>query len=130
MGDNSVDSPSHSAFSFRCRETEYFPAEQRESLAARNSVVMFDLSSFGKLRVSGAKSLEVLQYCMTADMDKPIGSVTYTLFCHKRGGVLGDLTVTRVAPDEFYLVTLANQPGKVRDHIVSHLHNVGASMQS
>lgn len=128
--DDSVPSPAHNAMSWRYTKTEFYESERREALAARNTVAMFDLSAFGKVRVSGPKALDVLQLCMTAEMDKPVGTVTYTLFCNERGGVLGDLTVSRVGPEEFYLVTLANQPAKVADHIANNLCNVRASADS
>jgi 4-methylaminobutanoate oxidase (formaldehyde-forming) len=54
---------------------------------------------------------------MTADMDKEPGHVTYSLFCNPKGGILGDLTVARLSTDEFYVVTLAVQPGKVADQL-------------
>mmetsp|Transcript_32574 Transcript_32574/g.82059 ORF Transcript_32574/g.82059 Transcript_32574/m.82059 type:complete len:941 (-) Transcript_32574:76-2898(-) len=115
--DPSVDSPPHEALSFRRSEAEYFKAEGRECLATRNGAALFDLSFFGKLRISGLRSLEALQKCMTAEMDKAQGTVTYTLFCNERGGVLGDLTVARTGPDEFYAVTLTIQPAKVADQL-------------
>jgi len=101
--DRSGRSPPHGALSYSRRDTEYFESEKRECLAARNNAALFDLSSFGKLRVSGARSLEVLQRCMSAEMDRPEGSLIYTLFCNNRGGVLGDLTVARLGPEEFYV---------------------------
>lgn len=115
--DPSIDSLPHETLSYDRKSSEYFAAEQRECLAARQSAVLFDLSSFGKLCISGPRSLDIMQMCMTADMDKECGAVTYTLFCDERGGILGDLTVTRTAKDEFYLVTLANQPAKVADQV-------------
>lgn len=115
--DTTGRSPPHGALSYCRQDAEYFAAEKRECLAAREAAVLFDLSSFGKLKVSGSRSLEVLQRCMTAEMDRGVGSVTYSLLCNRRGGVLGDLTVARLGPEDFYVVTLANQPGKVADQI-------------
>lgn len=115
--DPSVPSPAHNAFSFSLAGAEYAEALQRECRAAREGVALFDLSSFGKISVSGPRAMELLQMCLTADMDKATGALTYSLFCDPRGGVLGDLTVARLGPEEFYLVTLANQPGKVLDQL-------------
>jgi len=120
-----VPSPVHSAFSFDHSRTEFFPAEERECFAARTGAALFDLSSFGKLRVKGPQALQVLQRCMTAELDRPVGTVVYTLYCNSRGGILGDLTVARLSPDEFYLVTLTNQPGKVADRIQHVARSLG-----
>jgi sarcosine dehydrogenase len=38
-------------------------------------------------------------------MDKSIGTVTYTQLCNERGGIECDLTMTRTAPDSWYVVT-------------------------
>lgn len=115
----------HHSLSWRRQSAEYFAAERRECLAARTSAALFDLSSFGKLRISGPRSLEVVQMCMTAEMDKPEGTVTYSLLCNKRGGVLGDLTVARLGHDEFYVVTLSNQPAMVANHITRVAADLG-----
>ena len=53
--------------------------------------VGWQLSSFGKLKVSGKGSLELLQRALTAEMDKSLGAVTYSLFCNTQGGVQGVL---------------------------------------
>lgn len=110
--------------SFQEANRESFPAERRECIATRSSAALFDLSAFGKLHVSGPNSLDALQMCFTAEMDKPIGTVTYTVFCNSRGGTLGDATVARLGPQEFYVVTLAVQPEKVMDQLL----RVGSSL--
>ena len=39
------------------------------------------------------------------NIDKPIGGLTYTQMLDDRGGIQCDLTVCRIGPEEFYLVT-------------------------
>jgi 4-methylaminobutanoate oxidase (formaldehyde-forming) len=46
-----------------------------------------------------------VQWLSVADMDKPVGTVIYTQLCNDRGGIECDLTMTRTAPDTFYVVT-------------------------
>jgi glycine cleavage system aminomethyltransferase T len=38
-------------------------------------------------------------------MDRPVGSVTYTPFLDERGGIVADVTVSRLAEDRFRVVT-------------------------
>jgi 4-methylaminobutanoate oxidase (formaldehyde-forming) len=38
-------------------------------------------------------------------MDRPVGTVTYTQMLNEAGGIECDLTVTRLAPDRFFLIT-------------------------
>ena len=85
-------------------------AEQR---AVRGAVGMFDQSSFGKLLVTGRDALALLQRVCANEIDVPPGRVVYTPMLDARGGFVSDLTVQRVAPDEFMLVTGSAQP--VRD---------------
>jgi glycine cleavage system aminomethyltransferase T len=39
------------------------------------------------------------------DIDRPVGSITYTQLLDRRGGIQADLTVTRLASDSYLLVT-------------------------
>lgn len=41
-------------------------------------------------------------------MNKPINHATYTLTLNDRGGIENDFTVTRLAEDEFFIVTGAS----------------------
>jgi len=76
-----------------------------EHRAAREAVAVFDQTSFGKFIVEGADSARALEWICANRIDRPVGSVIYTQLLNSRGGIESDLTVTRLAPDRFYLVT-------------------------
>jgi glycine cleavage system aminomethyltransferase T/glycine/D-amino acid oxidase-like deaminating enzyme len=76
-----------------------------EHVAARERVALFDLTPFAKIEVSGPKALEFLQYLTTNQLDQPIGKVTYTSMLNELGGIMCDLTVTRLEPSRFLVVT-------------------------
>ncbi len=76
-----------------------------EALATRQAASLFDETSFAKLEVSGPGALGLLQRLCANDVDRPVGSVTYTQLLNRRGGIECDLTVTRLADDRFQLVT-------------------------
>lgn len=76
-----------------------------EHHAVRNSVAMFDLSSFSKLMVEGRDALAVLNRICAADLDRPVGSSVYTGLLNARGGYESDLTVLRLGKDRFMVVT-------------------------
>jgi glycine cleavage system T protein len=80
-------------------------AIEAEHRAAREQAALFDETSFSKLEVSGPGALSLLQGLSDNDLDKPVGAVTYTQLLNERGGIECDLTVTRLAPDRFMLVT-------------------------
>jgi 4-methylaminobutanoate oxidase (formaldehyde-forming) len=83
----------------------YFERVGKEHKAAREHAALFDLTSFGKIEVTGRDALKLLQRVTDTNMDKPIGSATYTQFLNTRGGVEADVTVTRFADDKFWVVT-------------------------
>ncbi len=76
-----------------------------EARAVRERAGIIDLSSFGKIAVEGPGALGLLQRVSANDVDRPVGSLTYTQWCHERGGMVADVTVTRLADDRFRVVT-------------------------
>ncbi len=76
-----------------------------EARAVREKVGIVDLSSFGKIGVEGPGALGLLQRVSANDIDRPVGSVVYTQWCDQRGGMVADVTVTRLADDRFRVVT-------------------------
>ncbi len=85
----------------------------RECLAVRESVGLFDQTSFAKFLVEGPDALDLLNALSVADVDAPLGKAVYTQWCNDRGGIEADLTVNRLADDRFYVVTSA--VSEVRD---------------
>jgi glycine cleavage system aminomethyltransferase T len=55
--------------------------------------------------VAGPGACAFLQRVAGNDVDRPVGSIVYTQLLDRRGGIQADLTVTRLAPDRFMLVT-------------------------
>jgi glycine cleavage system T protein len=76
-----------------------------EHRATRECVGLFDLTAFTKLEVAGPKALDYLQRLTANQIDQPLGRVTYTAMLNVRGGIMCDLTVTRLGPDRFFVVT-------------------------
>jgi glycine cleavage system aminomethyltransferase T/glycine/D-amino acid oxidase-like deaminating enzyme len=76
-----------------------------EHAAMRERVGIIDMTSFGKLEVSGADALPLLERVCDNRIDKPVGSVVYTQLLDDPGGIVGDVTVTRLADDRFRVVT-------------------------
>jgi len=74
-----------------------------EHKATRERVALYDMTSLKKAEVVGSGALEFLQKLNTNDLDKPPGSVTYTLMLDEKGGVRSDITVARLGEDHFQL---------------------------
>jgi 4-methylaminobutanoate oxidase (formaldehyde-forming) len=83
----------------------WFEYVGNEHKAAREKVVIIDQTSFCKFQIEGPGALGFLNWLAANNMDKPVGSVTYTQLCNIRGTVEADITVARTAKDRFFLIT-------------------------
>ncbi|MBX3496648.1 MAG: GcvT family protein [Parvibaculum sp.] len=83
----------------------WFAAVGREHKATREHVTIFDQTSFAKFIVKGPDAEAALTWICANDVTKAPGNLTYTQMLNDRGGIECDLTVARVAQDEFYIVT-------------------------
>jgi aminomethyltransferase len=76
-----------------------------EHTAVREAVGIFDVSHLGKLSVTGPGAAEFVNSCLTADLGRITpGRAQYTLCCTDAGGVVDDLIVYLVGPDEVLAV--------------------------
>lgn len=100
---------------------DWFDRVGEEHRAVRERAGIIDLSSFGKIDVRGPGALAVLQRTCANDVDKPIGSAIYGQFLDWLGGMLADVTITRLGPDHFRVLTgagyLAADMGWIRAHV-------------
>ena len=76
-----------------------------EHSAFRERAGLIDLSSFGKVEVSGPGALVLLERACDNRIERPIGSIVYGQFLSPRGGIVADVTITRLADDRFRVVT-------------------------
>ncbi len=83
----------------------YFDRLAEEHRAFRERVGVIDMSSFGKVEITGPGALGLLERVAGNLIDRPVGSVVYTQLLEKDGGIAADVTITRLAPDHFRLVT-------------------------
>lgn len=85
----------------------WFEYSAEEHRAAREAVAVFDQTSFSKFMVQGRDAVHFLNRICGNQIDVPIGKVAYTQLLNERGGIEGDVTITRIADDEFYLLDAA-----------------------
>nr|WP_316652510.1 FAD-dependent oxidoreductase [uncultured Gellertiella sp.] len=83
----------------------WFAAVGREHRAVREDAVLFDQTSFAKFVLKGRDAEAALSWIAANDVAKPVGALIYTQMLNDKGGIECDLTVARVAENEFYLVT-------------------------
>ena len=82
-----------------------WPHVGTEHRAVRAAAGLIDLTSFAKYEITGPGALALLQKLAGADLDVRPGKIVYTQLLNERAGIEADVTVTRLAADEFYLVT-------------------------
>ena len=82
----------------------YFEWAAEEHRACREDVVLMDMSFMSKFIVQGRDALECLNWVSCNDIDVPIGRIVYTQWTNVRGGIEADLTITRLAEEEFMVV--------------------------
>jgi 4-methylaminobutanoate oxidase (formaldehyde-forming) len=100
----------------------YFARLAEEHAAFRNAVGIIDMTSFGKIEVSGTGALPLLRRVACNQIDKPVGSVVYTQMLSNRGGVVADVTVTRLEADRFRVVTGAGAVAGDLEWLRSNVH--------
>ncbi len=83
----------------------WFALQAEEHRAVRERVGIIDMTSFGKIELDGPGALALLERVAGNQIDKPVGTVVYTQLLDRRGGIAGDVTITRLGPERFRLVT-------------------------
>ena len=85
----------------------WFENQAAEHKAVREAVGLYDMSSFGKIRVEGRDAEAVMNKICGGDMSVPAGRIVYTQFLNKNGGIEADVTVTRLSETAYLVVTPA-----------------------
>ncbi|MGG1945970.1 FAD-dependent oxidoreductase [Trinickia sp. NRRL B-1857] len=103
-----------------------------EHRACRERVALFDLTSFGKLLIKGRDAQAALQYLAANDVAVPAGSSVYTPLLNERGGYESDVTLMRLAEDQYLLVTGSAQVTRdlafVERHLPREMHCVAVDV--
>jgi glycine cleavage system T protein len=99
----------------------WFENQKAEHLAVRGDVGVFDMSSFGKIRVEGRDACGFLNRVCGNEMDVAAGRIVYTQMLNNRGGIECDLTVTRLSETAYLCVvpgaTLQRDLAWLRRHV-------------
>jgi len=77
------------------------PVAGAEALVTRERVAMFDMTTLKRLEVTGRGALDFLNRMTTNQLDKPVGTVVYTLLLGYDGGIRSDLTIARLGESHF-----------------------------
>ena len=82
----------------------WFPYWEAEHHAARDGVILMDMSFMSKFLVQGRDAGRILDFLSANRVDGPAGRVTYTPWLDEAGRLQADLTVTKLDPERFWVV--------------------------
>ena len=107
-------------YRYSWKRQNWFGNSAAEHRAVRENVGMYDMSSFGKIRVDGRDAEACLNRICGADMSVPAGRIVYTQFLNERGGIEADVTVTRLGETSYLIVTPAATMVREMDWLSCH----------
>ena len=102
-----ADEGQERAYEYSWKRQNWFENSAAEHRAVRENVGMYDMSSFGKIRVEGPDAKAFMNYIGGGDYDVPVGKIVYTQFLNHTGGIEADVTVTRLSEMAYIVVTPA-----------------------
>lgn len=94
-------------YEYSWKRQNFFDNVATEHNAVRTNVGMYDMTSFGKLRVEGRDAMAFMNYIGCGNYDVPVGKIVYTQFLNSKAGIEADVTVTRIEENCFLVVTPA-----------------------
>lgn len=107
-----------------------YGSEIEEHRAVRNSVGLFDVSHMGEFLIKGPRALELIQTISSNDASKLFpGKIQYSCMPNDKGGIVDDLLVYMLKPEEYLLVVNASNIQKDWDWIKQH-NSFDAEMQN
>ena len=95
------------SYAYSWKRQNFFENVATEHKAVRENLGLYDMSSFGKIRVEGPDACAFMNYIGGGQYDVPLGKIVYTQFLNERAGIEADVTVTRMAETAYLVVTPA-----------------------
>ena len=94
---------------------------KEEHHATREGVGIFDVSHMGEFLVKGPNALDLIQKVSSNDASKlQVGKAQYSCMPNNAGGIVDDLLIYMLKPEEYMLVVNASNIQKDWDWIVQH----------
>ena len=110
-------------YKYSYKRQNWFKFYAEEHLAVRKSVGVYDISSFGKFRVTGKNAQQELQYISCANIDVEPGKVIYTQWLNERGGIEADVTIARLNENTFDVITSISSLQRDWSYLQQNLKN-------
>ena len=95
------------SYEYTWKRQNWFENAAREHRSIRENVGMYDMSSFGKIRIEGRDATKFLNFVAGGQYDVEIGKIVYSQFLNNAGGIEADVTITRLTESAYLVVTPA-----------------------
>ncbi|SLN49121.1 4-methylaminobutanoate oxidase (formaldehyde-forming) [Roseovarius litorisediminis] len=99
----------------------WFNWHAEEHRAAREEVIVMDMSSMSKFLVQGRDACALMGRLSCNEVDVEPGRVVYTAWVNEKGGFEADLTVTRLEQDKYLVVVGENSHGHTEMRMRRHI---------
>jgi len=83
---------------------KWFSWWEAEHTAARENVILMDMSFMSKFMVQGRDAGKVLNYISASSVDGKANQITYTPWLNESGKIEADVTVTKLNKDNYFVV--------------------------
>lgn len=103
---------------------EHFSSLEQESKACREAAVLFDGHQMGEIYVQGKEANAAIQKVCAADIKPSPGRCYYTAILNEDGGIVDDLVVLCLAPDQYLLTAAAFNVHKTPGWLKSHMDDL------
>lgn len=108
-------------YRYSWKRQNWFENSKAEHMAVRDNVGLYDMTSFGKIRIEGREACAFLNRVCGAQMDVPVGKIVYTQMLNSTGGIEADITVTRLSETAYVMVTPAATRRADQEWLLRHL---------
>ncbi len=113
-----ADDPQGAECSFR--RPHWHRAVARECAAVAGGVALLELPGFTKFEVTGAGAANWIDHLITGALPRP-GRTALSYLCSPRGGIVSEMTVSRLGEDRFWLISAAAGERHDEHWLTSHL---------
>ncbi len=100
----------------------WFAGCYEECQSIQNDVALIDMASYPVYSIRGSEALAALNYISSNNLDVTPGQIVYTQWLNDRGGIEADVTITRIAENEFMIVSAC--ASELRDYQWLKKHTV------
>ncbi len=102
------------------RRPHWHHAVARECAAVANAVAVLELPGFTRFEAEGAGAADWIDHLIAGPVPRP-GCIALNYFCSQRGGIVTEMTVSRLDAQRFWLISAAAGERHDEEWLRSHL---------